>query len=251
MATARSTVASIVGYTLVATPSVTQPGEFCRSCLPAGIGPTCLILPYGSPASTTAGATGVESTRASRPRARAWSAPRVTGPPRAEASPARTAVTIHVPTPGRATATTNAASDETAAAIRAISRRDPTAPPFSACFRSPVLGGFGAWAGCVSEDAGRAGERVCDGCGVRLKPEARPNAVYCSGACRSRQWRRERRLRKRVAAELSGVGRAECPECGATWVAGVDRRSNAVYCSRRCVTRAWRARKETFGERSQ
>ncbi|OMI36508.1 hypothetical protein SPAR_25861 [Streptomyces sparsogenes DSM 40356] len=58
-------------------------------------------------------------------------------------------------------------------------------------------------------------------------------------------------MRKRVAAEIGGAGRAECPECGATWVAGVDRRSNAVYCSRRCVTRAWRARKESFGERSQ
>ncbi|AZS86691.1 hypothetical protein ELQ87_22345 [Streptomyces griseoviridis] len=30
--------------------------------------------------------------------------------------------------------------------------------------------------------------------------------------------------------------------CEATWVVGVDRRPNAVHCSRRCVTRAWRAR---------
>ena len=103
----------------------------------------------------------------------------------------------------------------------------------------------------MSEGAGQAGERVCAGCGERLRLKARPAAVYCSAACRSRQWRRDRRLRKRVAAELSGNGQAKCPECGATWVAGVDRRSNAVYCSRRCVTRAWRARKETFGERSQ
>ncbi|GAA3502706.1 hypothetical protein GCM10019016_098150 [Streptomyces prasinosporus] len=34
-------------------------------------------------------------------------------------------------------------------------------------------------------------------------------------------------MRKRVAAELGGAGRAECPQCGATWIAGVDRRSNA------------------------
>jgi hypothetical protein len=47
-----------------------------------------------------------------------------------------------------------------------------------------------------------------------------------------------------VAAELDGDGLAECLVCGATWVAGVDRRSNAVYCSRRCVMKAWRARKE-------
>ncbi|MFD5540630.1 hypothetical protein ACFWIJ_23135 [Streptomyces sp. NPDC127079] len=34
------------------------------------------------------------------------------------------------------------------------------------------------------------------GCGGQLRPEARPDSVYCSGVCRSRQWRRERRLRK-------------------------------------------------------
>lgn len=103
----------------------------------------------------------------------------------------------------------------------------------------------------VSEDAGRAEERVCGGCGERLRPDARASAVYCSAACRSRQWRRARRLRRRVVAELSDEGRAECPVCGASWVAGVDRRSDAVYCSRRCVTRAWRARTEVFGERSR
>lgn len=86
------------------------------------------------------------------------------------------------------------------------------------------------------------------GCGERLRQDVRSGAVYCSAVCRSRQWCRNRRLRKRVAAELSGVGRAECPECGATWAAEADRRWNAVYCPRRCVTRA---RKETFGERSQ
>ncbi|RDG36752.1 hypothetical protein DVH02_18330 [Streptomyces corynorhini] len=103
----------------------------------------------------------------------------------------------------------------------------------------------------MSEDAGQAVERACEGCGSRLRPSAPPRARFCSTACRARHWRRDLRLRKRVAAELDGAGRAECPECGTTWVAGVDRRSNAVYCSRRCVTRAWRARKESFGERSQ
>lgn len=92
---------------------------------------------------------------------------------------------------------------------------------------------------------------MCRGCGVRLRPDARPDAVFCSAACRARQWRVDRRLRHRVAAELDGAGRVECPVCGAWWVAGVDRRSDAVYCSRRCVVRAWRARKESFGERSQ
>jgi hypothetical protein len=103
----------------------------------------------------------------------------------------------------------------------------------------------------VSEDGSLTSERWCRCCGVRLRPESPLGALYCSTACRARQWRVDRRLRKRVAAELSGVGRVECPECGERWVAGVDRRSNAVYCSRRCVMRAWRSRNESFGERSQ
>jgi len=103
----------------------------------------------------------------------------------------------------------------------------------------------------VSEDAGRARERSCRVCGDRLGPGARPAAVYCSSACRARQWRTDRRLRKRLAAVRGGAGEAECPECGARWVVGVDRRSNALYCSKRCKVRAWRRRNEPFGERSQ
>lgn len=103
----------------------------------------------------------------------------------------------------------------------------------------------------VSEDVGRAEARVCGDCGERMRLGARPDAVFCSAVCRARQWRRSRRLRKRVAAELDGEGLAKCPACGATWVVGVEWRSNAVYCSRKCVTRAWRARRETYGERSR
>ncbi|ARF73800.1 hypothetical protein B7C62_17155 [Kitasatospora albolonga] len=95
----------------------------------------------------------------------------------------------------------------------------------------------------MSEGVGEVARRFCEGCGRPLSSEAPARARFCSAVCRCRQWRQGQRLRKRVAAELSGAGRAECPECGAIWVAGVDRRSNAVYCSRRCVTRAWRSRK--------
>lgn len=103
----------------------------------------------------------------------------------------------------------------------------------------------------VSKGTGRAGERNCRACGDRLRTGSRPDALFCSAACRARQWRTDRRLRRLTAAVLGGAGEVECPECGARWVAGVDRRSNAVYCSRRCVVRAWRRRKETFGERAQ
>lgn len=40
-------------------------------------------------------------------------------------------------------------------------------------------------------------------------------------------------------APFDGV-RARCPECGATWIAGLERRANAIYCSHRCRTRGWR-----------
>ncbi|THA77837.1 hypothetical protein E6U81_34325 [Streptomyces sp. A0592] len=103
----------------------------------------------------------------------------------------------------------------------------------------------------MSEGSGRPGVRVCGGCGDRLRPDARPDAVFCSTACRARSWRRDRRLRRRVMAELNGAGRVTCPQCGTPWVAGVDRRSDAVYCSRRCVMRAGRSRNESFGEQSQ
>jgi len=75
--------------------------------------------------------------------------------------------------------------------------------------------------------------------------------VFCSTVCRSRQWRVESRLRKRLAAVMDGVGEVECPECGTRWIAGVDRRSDAVFCSTKCKVSAWKRRKEPFGERSQ
>lgn len=94
-------------------------------------------------------------------------------------------------------------------------------------------------------------ERVCEGCGERLRPDARPHAVFCSAACRSRQWRLRHRLRRRLAAVRSEDDLRSCPICGAGWVAGVDRSVRAVYCSKRCKVAAWRSRKETFGTRSQ
>ncbi|HBF85399.1 MAG TPA: hypothetical protein DD420_37400 [Streptomyces sp.] len=103
----------------------------------------------------------------------------------------------------------------------------------------------------MSEGAERAGDRDCRACGERLKPDARPEAVFCSSVCRCRQWRKEQRLRKRLAAVRDETGMVECPECGACWVAGVDRRSDARFCSRRCVVRAWRKRKDPFADRAQ
>lgn len=74
--------------------------------------------------------------------------------------------------------------------------------------------------------------------------------MYCSGVCRFRQWRRLRRVRLRAAALERGQGLRVCPVCSAEWVAGVDHRSNAVYCSAKCRRRAWAARNEAFGQAS-
>ncbi len=101
------------------------------------------------------------------------------------------------------------------------------------------------------EDARRAGARGCRGCGDRLRPAVRPQALYGSSACRARQWRADRRLRQRPAAVRYGAGEVECPECGARWVAGVDRHSKALHCSWRCcVVRAWRSGSSSSHDRA-
>jgi hypothetical protein len=83
--------------------------------------------------------------------------------------------------------------------------------------------------------------RYCPGCGAPIPGRLRGDAVYCSAACRARHWRWVQSSRSRVRAiRGTGVARASCPECGSTWVVGFDRRANAVYCSHRCRTRAWR-----------
>jgi endogenous inhibitor of DNA gyrase (YacG/DUF329 family) len=83
--------------------------------------------------------------------------------------------------------------------------------------------------------------RYCPGCGTPIPDRLRGDAIYCSAACRARHWRWLQRSRARVRAIRGTAGaRARCPECGSTWVVGLDRRANAVYCSHRCRTRGWR-----------
>ncbi|MFE7036350.1 hypothetical protein ACFU9Y_39255 [Streptomyces sp. NPDC057621] len=43
------------------------------------------------------------------------------------------------------------------------------------------------------------------------------------------------------------MGEMEYVERGARWVAGIGRRSDAVFCSPQCKVRAWRRRAEPFG----
>ncbi|RKN35879.1 hypothetical protein D7294_30710 [Streptomyces hoynatensis] len=103
----------------------------------------------------------------------------------------------------------------------------------------------------MTRRSGRPRGRWCPEYGSRLKPRARPGAVFCSPACRARHWRMVRRTKARVAVIRSGPdGEAVCPVCGTPWAAGVERRADAVYCSPRCRTRAWRDR-QAFAEPSQ
>lgn len=78
-----------------------------------------------------------------------------------------------------------------------------------------------------------AGPRLCRGCGGPLMPSAKATALFCSTACRSRQWRRMRRARVKSEAAKAGVT-ASCPECGASWTVGVEHPASATYCSPCC-----------------
>ncbi|WP_394298745.1 hypothetical protein [Streptomyces rimosus] len=56
-------------------------------------------------------------------------------------------------------------------------------------------------------------------CGDPLPSSRAPDAVFCSGRCRSRRWRELEQTRRRVAAIQRGE-RAECPVCGRCWTVG-------------------------------
>lgn len=87
----------------------------------------------------------------------------------------------------------------------------------------------------------RAPAAHCPACGRTLAPRARGDAVYCCAACRARHWRWTQLSRSRIKTIRSGdATQARCPECGTSWVVGLERRSTAVYCSHRCRTRGWR-----------
>ena len=67
--------------------------------------------------------------------------------------------------------------------------------------------------------AGGTARRYCRECGDPLPVSMAAEAVFCSGRCRSRQWRRLQRTRQRVIAMQRGK-RAECPVCGRSWTGG-------------------------------
>lgn len=96
--------------------------------------------------------------------------------------------------------------------------------------------------------------RVCALCGARLPGRASARRKYCDDVCRSQAYR-ERRATERVIglglvlaeAEWNGdtavIDMLTCRECGWATFPGGGRRRDALYCSGRCRTRAWRRRK--------
>lgn len=106
---------------------------------------------------------------------------------------------------------------------------------------------------------GRQKKRRCAQCALDLPEGCRSSRRYCSAACRTRAWRqmREREEWWRSNVEF-GIALREgrpyrrpkvrCPVCKTWWYIGeaprtVRKRVDAVYCSPRCRTRAYRQRR--------
>ncbi|WP_055523201.1 hypothetical protein [Streptomyces graminilatus] len=95
--------------------------------------------------------------------------------------------------------------------------------------------------------------RFCASCGARLPRSASARRRYCDDVCRAQAYR-ARRASDRIMTLAMMLGDAEwnddtgmirlltCPECGHMTFAGGHRRQDAVYCSGRCRSRAWRRR---------
>lgn len=95
--------------------------------------------------------------------------------------------------------------------------------------------------------------RFCDSCGARLPRNASARRRYCDDVCRAQAYR-ARQTSDRIMTLAMMLADAEwnddtgiirlltCPECGQITFAGGHRRQDAVYCSGRCRSRAWRRR---------
>ncbi|WP_181800373.1 hypothetical protein [Streptomyces ipomoeae] len=100
--------------------------------------------------------------------------------------------------------------------------------------------------------------RRCSQCGTALPEGSRRSRRYCSAACRTKawRWRREREEWFQTNVEFVAALRegrpyrrpkVRCPVCKGWWFVGetsaVRKRVDAVYCSPRCRTRAYRQRR--------
>ncbi|MFE5562897.1 hypothetical protein [Streptomyces sp. NPDC056544] len=95
--------------------------------------------------------------------------------------------------------------------------------------------------------------RFCASCRARLPKDAPSRRLYCDDVYRAQAYR-ERRTAGRMLGLGLMLGEAEwngdtgmirlltCPVCGRLAFAGASRRQDAMYCSGRCRSRAWRNR---------
>jgi hypothetical protein len=86
-----------------------------------------------------------------------------------------------------------------------------------------------------------------------LPKDASARRRYCDDVCRAQAYR-DRRTANRIMGLGLMLGEADwngdtgmirlltCPVCGGMTFAGGDRRRDALYCSGRCRSRAWRLR---------
>lgn len=104
----------------------------------------------------------------------------------------------------------------------------------------------------------RKSVRTCSQCGIPLPEGSRRSRRYCSAACRTKAWRwkREREEGWRTNVEFVAALREgrpyhrpkkRCPICKGWWFTGEAtggnrKRVDALYCSPRCRTRAYRKR---------
>ncbi|MEW1677967.1 hypothetical protein AB0O47_32740 [Streptomyces noursei] len=101
--------------------------------------------------------------------------------------------------------------------------------------------------------------RRCSQCGAELPEGSRRSRRYCSAACRTKAWRwqRERDAWWEGNADFIAALRegrpyhrpkVRCPVCEGWWYVGeapswLRKRVDAVYCSPKCRTRAYRERR--------
>ncbi|MCX4707177.1 hypothetical protein [Streptomyces sp. NBC_01373] len=101
--------------------------------------------------------------------------------------------------------------------------------------------------------------RRCSQCAIPLPDGSRQSRRYCSPACRMKAWRWRQEREEWwdsnadfIAALREGLPyhrpKVRCPVCKGWWYVGeapswLRKRVDAVYCSPRCRTRAYRERR--------
>lgn len=101
--------------------------------------------------------------------------------------------------------------------------------------------------------------RHCVVCGAALPKSCSPQWKYCDGGCKAAAYRDRQKARLILGTAMYAwrlEDRGNLLEAAAYWCSycwklllpGVRRRADAMYCSGKCRTRAWRAREAARAE---